>query len=100
MPRPKLSSAAEIAVHAEKLDNLEESSRQHDTALGAIMREMSEMREEMAEKLGKICAKLDAKPEASKEAPDNLKLGAVIACVTALSQVIVELAKALISLAH
>jgi len=98
MVRNRFPSAPDVdlAVHSEKLKQLEASSHEHDTNYGVILRELSELSQSVA----LLNAKMDranhdsARPHARTE---PLKVAGLIAAITALAQVVAELARAVLT---
>lgn len=90
--RPPSSPDIDLATHAEKIFQLERSRDNTEEALGALMRELSEMRAEMKEGLAALTR--PSKPPAARG--EGLKLAGLLAAVVLLAQVVAELAKTLI----
>lgn len=89
--RPPSSPDIDLATHAEKIFQLERSRDNTEEALGALMRELSEMRAEMKEGLAAL-----TRPSVTPPSREGLKLAGLLAAVVLLAQVVAELAKTLI----
>ena len=89
---PRLNTR--IALHAERLKQLEADAKERDHELGQMMREVSEFRRETGEELAKLNAKLEPLAEKISEKP-TLGAGSLgIALV--IIQLLAEAVKALV----